>query len=124
VHVVAVENALVVIGNDRPQLLLSFTQGGITQVLSVAPQEIECYEPWLPAPKEKVAKLRLPRTVETDDLAVEDREGIELERQAQAAGIDAVASKSQAATELVSKAKALFASRKPHHNPANFRNAS
>jgi two-component system, NarL family, nitrate/nitrite response regulator NarL len=51
-------------------------------------------------------------------------EGIELERQAQAAGIDAVASKSQAASELVSKAHALFASRKPHHNPANFRNAS
>jgi two-component system, NarL family, nitrate/nitrite response regulator NarL len=51
-------------------------------------------------------------------------EGSELERQAQAAGIDAVVSKTQAASELVSQARALFASLKPHHNPANIRNAS
>jgi DNA-binding NarL/FixJ family response regulator len=47
-------------------------------------------------------------------------EGIELERQAQAAGIDAVVSKTLAASELVSKAHDLFASLKQHHNPANF----
>src|SRR5438874_2517713 len=39
-------------------------------------------------------------------------EGIELERQAQAAGIDAVVSKTLAASELVSKAHDLFASPK------------
>lgn len=51
-------------------------------------------------------------------------EGDEVERQAQAAGIEAVVSKAQAASELVTKAHALFASIKQKHDPNKFRNAS
>ena len=52
------------------------------------------------------------------------QEGSEVERLAQAAGIDAVVSKSQAASELVLKAQALLASIEQEHDPARFRNAS
>lgn len=52
------------------------------------------------------------------------QEGSEVERLAQAAGIDAVVSKSQAASELVLKAQALLASIEQEHDPAKFRNAS
>ena len=47
-----------------------------------------------------------------------------LARAAGAAGIDAVVSKSQAASELVLKAQALLASIEQEHDPAKFRNAS
>ena len=52
------------------------------------------------------------------------QEGGEVERLARAAGIDAVVSKSQAASELVLKAQALLASTEQEHDPAKFRNAS
>jgi two-component system response regulator NreC len=52
------------------------------------------------------------------------QEGSEVERLAQAAGIDAVVSKSQAASELVLKAQAMLASAEQEHDPAKFRNAS
>ena len=52
------------------------------------------------------------------------QEGSEVERQAQAVGIDAVVSKSQVASELVLKAQSLFASIEREHDPAKFRNAS
>ena len=52
------------------------------------------------------------------------QEGSEVERLARAAGIDAVVSKSQAASELVLKAQALLASIEQEHDPAKFRNAS
>ena len=52
------------------------------------------------------------------------QEGSEVERLARAAGIDAVVSKSQAASELVLKAQALLASIQQEHDPAKFRNAS
>jgi CheY-like chemotaxis protein len=52
------------------------------------------------------------------------QEGSEVERQAQAAGIDAVVSKSQVASELVLKAQSLVASIERQHDPAKFRNAS
>jgi len=52
------------------------------------------------------------------------QEGSEVERLAQAAGIDAVVSKSQAASELVLKAQALLGSIKQERDPAKFRNAS
>lgn len=52
------------------------------------------------------------------------QEGSEVASRAQAAGIDAVVSKSQAASELVPKAKALLASIEQPHDPAKFRNAS
>jgi hypothetical protein len=52
------------------------------------------------------------------------QEGSEVERLACAAGIDAVVSKSQAASELVLKAQALLASIKQEHHPAKFRNVS
>lgn len=52
------------------------------------------------------------------------QEGSEVERLAQAAGIDAVVSKSQAASELVLKAQALLASIEQEHDPARFRKAS
>jgi len=52
------------------------------------------------------------------------QEGSEVERLAQAAGIDAVVSKSQAASELVLKAQAVLASIEPEHDPPKFRNAS
>jgi two-component system response regulator YesN len=52
------------------------------------------------------------------------QEGSEVERLAQAAGIDAVVSKSQAASELVLKAQALLAPTEQEHDPAKFRNAS
>ena len=48
----------------------------------------------------------------------------EVERLAQAAGIDAVLSKDQVASELVLKAQALLASIEQEHDPARFRNAS
>jgi DNA-binding NarL/FixJ family response regulator len=51
-------------------------------------------------------------------------EGSEVERRAQAAGIDAVVSKSQAASELVLKARALLGLIEPGHDPARFRSAS
>ena len=51
-------------------------------------------------------------------------EGIEVERQAQAAGIDAVVSKTQAASGLLTKAHALFASMEQQNNPNKFRSAS
>ena len=50
------------------------------------------------------------------------QEGSEVERLARAAGIDAVVSKSQAASELVLKAQALLASIEQEHDPAEFRN--
>ena len=50
--------------------------------------------------------------------------GSEVERLARAAGIDAVVSKSQAASELVLKAQALLASIEQKHDAAKFRNAS
>jgi len=50
--------------------------------------------------------------------------GSEVERLARAAGINAVVSKSQAASELVLKAQALLASIEQEHDPAKFRNAS
>jgi two-component system nitrate/nitrite response regulator NarL len=52
------------------------------------------------------------------------QEGSELERLAQAAGIDAVVSKSQVPSELVLKAQALLAAIEQEHDPAKFRNAS
>ena len=52
------------------------------------------------------------------------QEGSEVERLARAAGIDAVVSKSQAASELVLKAQALLASTEQEHDPLRFRNAS
>jgi DNA-binding NarL/FixJ family response regulator len=52
------------------------------------------------------------------------QEGVEVERLAQAAGIDAVVSKSQAASELVLKAQAMLASAEQEHDPGKFRNAS
>lgn len=52
------------------------------------------------------------------------QEGSEVERLAQAAGIDVVVSKSQVGSELVSKAQTLLASIQPKHDPAKFRNAS
>jgi DNA-binding NarL/FixJ family response regulator len=52
------------------------------------------------------------------------QEGIEVERLARAAGIDAVVSKSQAASELVLKGQALLASIEQEHDRAKFRNAS
>lgn len=52
------------------------------------------------------------------------QEGREVERLAQAAGIDAVVSKSQVASELVIKAQALLASIEQEDNPAKFRHAS
>jgi len=52
------------------------------------------------------------------------QEGGEVERLAQEAGIDAVVSKSQAASELVLKAQAMLASPEQEHDPGKFRNAS
>jgi two-component system response regulator YesN len=52
------------------------------------------------------------------------QEGLEIERLARAAGIDAVVSKSQAASELVLKGQALLASIEQEHDRAKFRNAS
>jgi CheY-like chemotaxis protein len=52
------------------------------------------------------------------------QEGSELELLAQAAGVDAVVSKSQTASELVLKAQALLASIEQRHNRAKFRDAS
>jgi DNA-binding NarL/FixJ family response regulator len=52
------------------------------------------------------------------------QEGSEVERLARAAGIDAVVSKSQAASELVLKGQALLASIEQEHDRAKFRNAS
>ncbi len=52
------------------------------------------------------------------------QEGSEVERLAQAAGIDAVVSKSQVASELVGKAQALLALIERQQDPAKFRNAS
>jgi len=52
------------------------------------------------------------------------QQGSEVERLARAAGIDAVVSKTQAASELVLKAQALLASIEQEHDPAKFRNAS
>ena len=51
------------------------------------------------------------------------QEGSEVERLARAAGIDAVVSKSQAASELVLKAQTLLASIEQERDPAKFRNA-
>jgi NarL family two-component system response regulator LiaR len=48
------------------------------------------------------------------------QEGSEVERQAQAAGIDAVVSKSQVASQLVFKAQALLASIEPQTTPPSF----
>jgi CheY-like chemotaxis protein len=52
------------------------------------------------------------------------QEGSEVERQAQAVGIDAVVSKTQVASELVLKAQSLLASIERQPDPAKFRNAS
>ena len=52
------------------------------------------------------------------------QEGSEVERLAFAAGIDAVVSKTQAASELVLKAQTLLASIEQERDPAKFRNAS
>jgi two-component system nitrate/nitrite response regulator NarL len=52
------------------------------------------------------------------------QEGGEVERMAERAGIDAVVSKSQVASELVLKAQALLASTEQEHDPAKFPNAS
>lgn len=52
------------------------------------------------------------------------QEGSEVERLAQAAGIDAVVSKSQVASELFLKAQVLLASLGRKHDRAKFRDAS
>jgi DNA-binding NarL/FixJ family response regulator len=52
------------------------------------------------------------------------QEGSEVERLARAAGIDAVVSKSQAASQLILQAQALLASTEQEHDPAKFRNVS
>jgi CheY-like chemotaxis protein len=52
------------------------------------------------------------------------QEGSEVERLARAAGINAVVSKGQAASELVLKAQALLSSIEQEPDPAKFRNAS
>ena len=52
------------------------------------------------------------------------QEGSEVERQAQAVGIDAVVSKSEVASELVLKAQSLLASKERQQDAAKFRNAS
>jgi DNA-binding NarL/FixJ family response regulator len=52
------------------------------------------------------------------------QEGSEVERLARAAGIDAVVSKSQAASKLIFQAQALLASIEQKHHPAKFRNVS
>lgn len=66
-------------------------------------------------------KTLLPETL---IILFTQQEGSEVERLAQAAGIDAVVSKSQVATELVLKAQALLASIEQKHDLAKFRNAS
>jgi DNA-binding NarL/FixJ family response regulator len=52
------------------------------------------------------------------------QEGSEVGRLAEAAGIDAVVSKSQVPSELVLKAQTLLASIEQQHDPAKFRDAS
>lgn len=52
------------------------------------------------------------------------QEGSEVERLAQGAGIDAVVSKTRGASDLVLKAKALFASTEQERRPSQFRDAS
>jgi DNA-binding NarL/FixJ family response regulator len=52
------------------------------------------------------------------------QEGSEVGLLAQAAGIDAVVSKSQVASELILKAEALLGSTEQKHNRAKFRDAS
>ena len=52
------------------------------------------------------------------------QEGSEVERLARAAGIDAVVSKSEAASKLIFNAQALLASIEQEHDPAKFRDAS
>jgi len=52
------------------------------------------------------------------------QEGSEVERLARAAGIDAVVSKTQVASELLLKAQTLLDSMERQHDPAKFRNAS
>lgn len=66
-------------------------------------------------------KKHLPATL---IILFTQHEGREVERQAQAAGIDEVVPKTQAATELVARARALFESIEKEHNPTKFRNAS
>ena len=61
---------------------------------------------------------------ETRIILFTQQEGSEVERLARAAGIDAVVSKSQAASELVLKAQALLDSIEQEHGAAKFRSAS
>jgi NarL family two-component system response regulator LiaR len=68
-----------------------------------------------------VLKQLLPDTL---IILFTQQEGSEVERLARVAGINAVVSKSQAASDLVLKAQALLASIKQQHDPAKFRDAS
>ena len=52
------------------------------------------------------------------------QEGSAVERLARAAGINAVVSKNQAASELILQAQSLLASIEQEHHPAKLRNAS
>ena len=61
---------------------------------------------------------------ETPIILFTQQEGSEVELLAQAAGIDAVVSKSQVASELVLKAEALLGSTQQRQNRAKFRDAS
>ena len=66
-------------------------------------------------------KHLLPRT---PIILFTQHEGSEVERRAQAAGIDAVVSKTQVTSELILKAQALLSSVEQEDDPTKFRNAS
>ena len=71
--VIAIEEPITVVANDRSQSPLPVNQWHVSQVLALAPQEVERNEAGVATVKQQVAELRLAISIEAHDLAIQNR---------------------------------------------------
>jgi hypothetical protein len=70
-NVVAIQQSLPPVGNNRAKPVLTVYQGHVTLVFAFAPRQIEGIEPWFATPEQEVFELGFAMAVESDDFAVE-----------------------------------------------------
>jgi hypothetical protein len=69
--VIAAEEPITAVANDRSQSLLPVNQWQVSQVLAFAPQEIESNEAGFATPEQQITELRLAISIEAHDLAIQ-----------------------------------------------------
>jgi hypothetical protein len=71
--VIAVEEPITLVANDRSQSPLPVNQWRVSQVFSLAPQKVKGNEAGVATVKQQITKLRLPIFAEAHDLAIQNR---------------------------------------------------